>query len=296
MLQEILAAIGGGAEGLSSGLKYERDDQFRKAKLEEDNESRRLQAEIRAMIAELNEGGRNARHVTPSANVQLQQDGANSRTAATNDTRLAVTDANNATRERGQDITHSLGMARDTTTRRGQDFTVNTATQRDATTRRAQDLTHELGMQRDATTRRGQDYGVNTAATAAQLREMEIKQRENAERARRLQQDREDLGQGFRGTYDFLEGQQTPGAGRTDIELPETGTGRPTAQPIEIEPPAQGAAPRSPEANADQERVLTTQAQSLITQIQRTADPAQKQALAAELQRLKASILKARGK
>jgi hypothetical protein len=78
------------------------------------------------------------------------------------------------------------------------------------------------------------------------------------------------------------------------------GTGKPTAQPIEVrETPAPGlpvAPPRSPEAAGDELARLTAQATSLVAQYQATGDRARKEALRAQLARLRAQIVTAQAK
>lgn len=71
------------------------------------------------------------------------------------------------------------------------------------------------------------------------------------------------------------------------------GTGRPTAEPIEVQnPPTDDRPlPRSPEADDDQAQQMETQARSLMEQFRREADPARRAALRSQLQRVRERLM-----
>lgn len=301
-----LEAIGGGMQGAGRGLMFNQEQALDRQRLEQQGEIQRLQQEIKVFLEQLKEGGRNERWSTPSGNTQATQEGQNFRFGQAD-----------ATRRRGQDLSFDLGMARDATTqrgqtlrdattRRGQDLTRQTAIDQNTTANRRIDVTSELGMERNAIAadrnailREAEAGRISRAEAVRALREQEIKSRERIEEMRRRRNAR---GQGFRGEEDDLlsdfapEGSVlTPGA-QGDIDLPDEGTGRPTATPIELEPEAQGPPmPTSPEATADQVTRLETQARQKLAEFQRTADPAKKKALGQDLLRLRDEIAKARG-
>lgn len=279
MLEDILAGVGGALKGGLEGFTWGKEFQQKERAISSREEIARLRDEIRLMIAQANEGGRMARHETPSGNVVTQVEGANTRTAATNASREGIAEGRNAVTTRGQDITEQLGMRRDETTRRGQDFGFTLGGMRDETTRRGQDIS-------STTTRRGQDIserlgtsaetGRNTRATAANtLREQEIESRERIAKQRR------------QNPYSALFG----GLPVTEIKE-ETGTGKPTAQPIEVKETTGGlpVAPRSPEAGADQQQQLVQQLRAAIQRYQSAATESAKKAAQTEIANLRARI------
>jgi hypothetical protein len=183
-----LAAVAGGA--LEAGLgnyswqkQQEQQERIADKQIASREDVARLNAEIRAMLEELKEGGRNTRHSTASGSVIAQQEGAsarqrediasdranlelleggrNSRWTEGLSARDAWNLRDNATRVRGQDVAADTSMrntdVRDATTRRGQDVGAET-------TRRGQDVGSE-------TTRRGQDIGAETQRRGQDLRQ-----------------------------------------------------------------------------------------------------------------------------
>jgi hypothetical protein len=149
---EWLGAIAGGLDAYDRGQRDDREFALKKTTVDQRGqmerdlaEYRQKQAELKAEIEKMKEGGRNTRAETASADRNYAVD-----------TRAAVSSGNNqrtnATRERGQDLgdTHywdkaqrdfDLGWGRVNLGQRGQDI-------RSADTRRGQDLTY--GAREDA--------------------------------------------------------------------------------------------------------------------------------------------------
>jgi len=289
--QDILAAIAGGLKGGAEGYMYNRDEDYKNRKLESDSEIKRLQTEIKVMLESMKEQGRNQRWEAPSGNVTATQEGQTSRWL----TPSGNTTANNATRARGQDIAQSLGLTLEAGRNSRWSTPSGNAIVGADTSRRGQDLSAE-------TMRRGQDLSAETAAAsetgrgtratdANALREKEIAARERIERLRRQGSEGSLLGNLGR------DGLPATSGVPTDIELPDTGTGRPTAEPIEIVPQAgPPITPRSPEASSDEATRLSTQATSLLQQFKAEADPAKKRAIGSQLRRLREQILQAQKK
>jgi hypothetical protein len=168
MIDAIMSGIGGALKGGVDAFTWQQEYGQKERALDSRNQIEQLKLDVRTMLAELAESGKNERWATPSGNVQAQQTGANDRAAGVQegqDRRLDVVEqgrnqrwfepSGNAvlgseTARRGQDMTSS-------TARRGQDFTAGTA-------RRGQDLTFKTGEMRDFTTQRGQDMSAATAA------------------------------------------------------------------------------------------------------------------------------------
>lgn len=138
---DVLAAVGGGLKGIEGVQTHDENLALEHEKMANAVKIADMRAEVQAMIASMNEGGRNDRWGTPSGNTVATVQGANTRAAATD-----------ATTRRGQDVNLNLGTMRDATTRRGQDTTAGTARMRDTTTRRGQDIS-------SSDQRRGQDLG-----------------------------------------------------------------------------------------------------------------------------------------
>ncbi|MGE3278039.1 MAG: hypothetical protein AB7O67_23250, partial [Vicinamibacterales bacterium] len=281
--QDILAAVSGALKGGAEGYMFNREEDYKNRKLDSDSEIKRLQTEIKVMLENMKEQGRNQRWETPSGNVTATQEGQNTRWLNPSGNVIA----NNRTRERGQDLGFSLGLAlEDGRNNRWSTPSGNAIVGAD-TSRRGQDLSAE-------TARRGQDISAATAAAAEAgrgtratdanaLREKEIEARERLERLKRQGNSGSLLGDAGR---DGLPA--APGMPPADIELPDTGTGRPTAEPIEIVPQAgPPVTPRSPEASADESSRLSQQATSLLQQFKTEADPAKKRAIGAQLRRLR---------
>jgi len=281
---DVLAAIGGGAEGAAKGYAWRKDYEQRDRKIQEDAEIRRLNLEIREMLATMQERGRNERYNTPSANVQAQQAGATGRTELTTETQRDIAGARDVTANRAIDVNRELGLQRDSTTRRGQDFGFTLGGMRDDTTRRGQDFGFTLGTNRNTTTQRGQDFTDARARDANRLREQENEKNRQLEREKMQQ----------KGSVFESLAPKIPDATR---ELRD-GTGRPTAEPIEVmEPPSRDTPlPRSPEASGDQMQRLETQARSLMEQYRKEADPGRKAALRSQLQRVRDQIVAAQRK
>lgn len=285
-LDEILAALSGSLEGGLKGYTWAKEFEQADRKIEQDGEIKRLQTEIRLMLESMKQGG------------------LDSRTDKNNATRETIAGVNNATKidvtelttgaqrdiaagrqqvdMRGQDITQQLGIMRDGTVRRGQDFTMNLGVLRDGTVRRGQDTTA-------GTARRGQDITLqlgidnetgrkNRATAANDLRTQEHKDR------MALEQQKLKKRTGFAGV-DFL------GSG-TPTDVPDEGTGKPTAQPIEVKETTGGlpVTPRSPEAGADINGQLKQQLGAAIKRYQSATTPALKEAAKQEIARLRARV------
>lgn len=120
--EDVLSAAAGGLQGYVGERRRREDRDFEEKKLAQQGEIQKLKEEIRVMLAEMNEGGRMQRHVTPSANVELQQDSATTRTGMQQAGATERTGMTTATTLRGQDLTHDAAVMRDDTTRRGQDL------------------------------------------------------------------------------------------------------------------------------------------------------------------------------
>lgn len=133
---DVAAAAAGGLHGVD--IVQQRDEQRRleEEKMANARQIADMRGEVQAMIAQMNEGGRNDRWGTPSGNTVATVEGQNSRAAQTD-----------ATQRRGQDVTFDLGNKRDVTQRRGQDIGATTARRgqdvSSTTQRRGQDLTDE---------------------------------------------------------------------------------------------------------------------------------------------------------
>jgi hypothetical protein len=132
---DLLAALGGAMEGAAKGYSWQKEfkedarqfdetNSTNKTKIAEQNEIARLKLEVQQMIAELNEGGRNTRHETPSGSVELQETGRNTRWATPSGNAILGSE----TTRRGQDMGSE-------TTRRGQDLTFQTNDTRIKSTR-----------------------------------------------------------------------------------------------------------------------------------------------------------------
>jgi hypothetical protein len=289
--EDWLAGIGGGLQGGLGGFTWAKEFDQKDRQIESQREIARLRDEIRLMLAQIGAGSREkiadanigSREKIAGANIDSRE----SITGANIDSREKIAGQRDTTTRRGQDITQQLGIGRDTTTRRGQDFQFDLGVMRDTTARRGQDV----GA---TTTRRGQDLtrttateaegGRNTRATDAnRLREQEIEARTERDRARR------------RDPWSGVDlGGDTP---ITEIRE-ETGTGKPTAQPIEVKETTGGlpVAPRSPEAAADQSQRLEQQALSIIERFKVEKDPARREALRNDLKRLREQIVQAQQK
>lgn len=291
MMDDILAGVGGALEGGLKGFTWSKEFQQKDREINNRKEVALLQQEIRQMLASMSDT--RARDIAGANNTSRETvAGVNNASretiaGANNASRETIATGRNATTERGQDITQQLGILRNDTTRRGQDFGFTLGTDRNETTRRGQDI----GA---TTTRHGQDIteqlgisaegGRATRATDANaLREQEIEQRERLAKKNRANP--------F-GGVDFTGGAPPP-------EVKEgVGTGKPTAQPIEVKETTGGlpVAPRSPEAAGDQSQRLEQQALSVIQKYQTEKDPAKKTALRNDLARIREQILKAQQK
>lgn len=283
---QILAAIGGGLSGGAKGYAFMKEMEQKDRAIDNRTEVARLQGEIRMMLESMKEGGRNERYAAPSGNVLTQQAGATERTGITVDGAMDRAELGAETTRRGQDITQQLGIRRDGTTRRGQDFGFTLGGMRDQTARRGQDI----GA---TTTRRGQDItealgisteaGRNTRATDANtLRQREYEQR--------IQLEREKLKK-----RDLMYQNLFPGSA-PPVEVKEgVGTGKPTAEPIEVKetPTRTTQLPvtlRSPEARADQRRQLVGQLSAAIQRFKTATTPAAKDAARVEVAAIRARI------
>lgn len=178
--EDILAGISGALRGGVDQYTWQKEHKQKERAITSREDMARLKEEIRLMIEQTKEGGRNERWETPSGNVVTQEAGRTERHATPSGNIIAnnegamnrlkksidfgydktfmeeagrnsrwTTPSGNArlgseTTRRGQDVSAS-------TTRRGQDIGASTA-------RRGQDFTFELGKTRDATDRRGQDF------------------------------------------------------------------------------------------------------------------------------------------
>lgn len=289
-IEDILSAVSGAMQGGLAQYSWGKDYEQKERKITEDAETRRLTQEIRMMLGQMNNDTRlkvagennTSRETIAGANNASRETVA----GANNASRETVAAGRNATTERGQDITQQLGITRDATTKRGQDLGFTLGTDRNATTRygidtgattarRGQDITQSLGISAEG--------GRNTRATDANaLREKEITSRETIAKQRRV----------------------NPWGGvsfDSPTEVPDAGTGKPTAEPIEVvERPdpttALAPPPKSPEAGGDQLERLGAQVDSLMKQVQAASDPAQKVALKSQLKKALEAYTKAGGK
>jgi hypothetical protein len=282
MIDDALAGLAGALKGGWDAFTWAKEFEQKDRQLNNQVEIARLRDEIRMMAIEAGL----LKHQTPSGNVVAQQAGAAARNDADNQTTRDVAAGNQQVTMRGQDITKELGIMRDVTQRRGQDFTFDLGVIRDNTTRRGQDITSE-------TARRGQDItqqlgitaeaGRKTRATDANaLRREEMASRE------RIAKDRNADPWGVSTTSGVTFGD--------DGEVTEdTGTGKPTAAPIEVRETTgtTPVAPRSPEAADDQLSRLEQQAAATIQKYRTEKDPAKKAALRNDLTRLRGEISKA---
>lgn len=177
ILQGVGAAAEGGLEGYTWAKDYEQKDRG----IDSRAEIARLNAELKDMAIKAGI----YKHDTASGSVVAQQQGANQRAAASNETRRSIAELNaevqrgnesgrNERFEKGitarglwqetQDRTRrEIAGQRDKTTRRGQDIGAATAADRNETTRRGQDINNENADHRDATIRRGQDQATERA-------------------------------------------------------------------------------------------------------------------------------------
>lgn len=268
MLEDILAGVGGALKGGLEGFTWGKEFQQKERAISSREEIARLRDEIRLMIAQANEGGRMARHEAPSGSVVAQQEGATKRTGMVQEGQNFRFTMGDNTRRRAQDIYQEQGVMRDLTQRRRQDFNFDLGVMRDNTRRRAQDITERLGTSAES--------GRNTRATDANtLREEEIESRERIAKQRR------------QNPYSALFG----GLPVTEIKE-ETGTGKPTAQPIEVKETTGGlpVSPRSPEAGADQQQQLVQQLRAAIQRYQTAATESAKKAAQTEIANLRARI------
>jgi hypothetical protein len=286
------AGVAGGLDKFLDTLSYQQKYQQDERKMESDARVKELMAEIRVMTAMMNNDTRRAIAGENNA-TRTTIAGANNDTRVTvagmnNDTRTTVAAGNNATTARGQDLNYDLGLRRNETTRRGQDFGFTLGTARNETTRRGQDIT-------SSTTRRGQDIGRelgliteggrNTrAADANTLRVAEGDKNREVDRERIRNRSNPFSGVTFGGDDPLRE--------LTD------GTGRPTAEPIEvIEPPTDDRPlPSSPEKSGDQLERLGSQIDSLMNQIKTAPTAAQRNALRRQLKPVLEAYQKAGGK
>lgn len=258
-LEDILAGIGAGFKGGLDAYSWQKEMQQKDRALDQKAEYEANLLELRQMLAQLAEGGRNYRHDTPSGDTVVREQGANDRSAATlnanaiRDRMLEdgrnqrwFTPSGNAilgseTTRRGQDI----GA---TTARRGQDVTA-------ATARRGQDLTFDTNANRDATTRRGQDIGLGTSMMNEQGRNQRAKDRPAS-------------------VNFFTPGNVTvtPPAGGGRLPFgPAAAPATPNAQPASPGPAASAAPTIDPKLEAN--------ARSLMQQFDTEKDPARKAAL-----------------
>jgi hypothetical protein len=179
--EEVAAGIGGGLSAGVNQYNWQKDYEQKDRAIDSRTQIEQLKLEVREMIAQLNEQGRNERWATPSGNIQTQQQGATERATMAEEGRNDrwATPSGNAflsseTSRRGQDLNFDLGIRRDTTTQRGQDITATTARRGQdvgaTTSRRGQDLTFKTAEMRDVTDRRGQDLGATTQAANEQGR------------------------------------------------------------------------------------------------------------------------------
>lgn len=253
-LDTVLQGIGGALKGGLDAYSWQQEYAQKDRELAQRKDVETLKLEIRTMLAELAEKGRNDRAELSSDTTRRGQD----LTASTAADR-------NATTQRGQDLNFNLGMTRDTTTRRGQDLDFRTGEMRDATTRRGQDvgastqrrgqdLTFKSAEMRDFTDRRGQDMNAATAAAG--------------------QKSREDIARIRGPVVNFYSGStpvtpSQPAPGRTPVTPPAT-----SAAPA-------GAAPDFSKMTND---ALIAEAQK---QIDATSDPKKKAELQARLDALR---------
>lgn len=276
---DVGAGIAGGLDSFLKTLSWQKEYEQTDRKIESDARTKELQAEIRAMIATMNERGRSDRWSTPSANVVTTQAAQTARNTDDNTTATTIAEGRNAVTSRGQDLNHALGLTRNETTRRGQDFGFTLGGMRDTTARRGQDMTA-------GTARRGQDISRELGLTFETGRTTRAADA-NTLRVQENEKDREVDLERIRRRANPFEGLFEDG----DDPLREVvdGTGRPTAEPIEVmDPPTDDRPlPRSPEADADQSQQMETQARSLMEQFRKEADPARRAALRSQLQRLR---------
>lgn len=174
MWGEALQALGEAAEGGLAGYSWAKKFQQDERALEQKVEIARLNNEIKALLESMKESGRMERHATVSGNVTAQQEGADRRTDATNETRRTIAEMQadvQRNNESGRNRRFESGVTarglwqemQDRTRRRGQDLQRETATERDETTRRGQDFGLGTAVMRDGTTRRGQDAATERA-------------------------------------------------------------------------------------------------------------------------------------
>lgn len=169
----IFAGIGGAAKGLAEGYSWQKEYEQKDRAITSREEIAKLQAEIRQMIADAVENGRNQRWQQPSGNAivgaesretvaGINQDAANYRHDTASGDTLEREAGSDRRLTRNLDFGYDLEAGRnrrfnlgDETTRRGQDSTAFTA-------RRGQDI----GA---TTTRRGQDMSSTTAQRGQDL-------------------------------------------------------------------------------------------------------------------------------
>lgn len=270
MWGELLQTVGAAGEGALDAYAWQKKYAQDERALEQRGEIAKLNAEVRAMLESMKEGGRAQRHETPSGSVVAQQEGANSRTSATNETRARIAEMNadvqrNNESGRNRRFEDSIS-ARDIWTRL-----------RDATARRGQDVTAGTASMRDTTTRRGQDLGAEAAAE--RVRALERGQDAANERAR--------LRSGSGGSalddpalLEAAEAAAAPGA----TELPPLPAPPPRALPTP-------AGPVPPPSSPDPARAtLATQIRAAVAAVQNARTPEDRARATAALQQLRAQV------
>jgi len=283
IVEDILAGIGGATRGGMEAYSWEKEHQQKERAITSREEMTKLKEEIRLMIADLNEGGRNTRHETPSGNTLVTVEGANARHETPSGNTILTEGGRNA-RHATDDATRrfvhttpsgntiNLEAGRD---RRWLEPSGNAALGAE-TTRRGQDLNFTLGNTRDATARRGQDVSADTTRRG---------QDAATERARIR-------GAGSTSPYSGLFDVPATG-GTTKGTIPVTprqatpaggGTGSAPVSP----PASTEAAPAAPDAAAQRRTELETRAASTLQQYRAETNPQKKAALRAELLRLRA--------
>ncbi len=288
--QAWLAGVGGALEGAAKGYSWQKEYDQKERGLDIREQIAQLREEIRQKIAEMTEGGRNARHETPSGDTlvrtQTQRDIADTTEAGRN-ARWSVPSGNTLFTEAGRDRrwntpsanTELTELGRNTrwatpsgnarlgseTTRRGQDIGASTA-------RRGQDLTFSLGTSGQQVTQRGQDvtsqdrrYATDrrNAAFAGLFGPMPVTP------VKPEPEEPEDIPQ--------VAPVSPMGAGPAPI-------GRP---PITTRAPGRTALPPPP-PSADPMAQLATKVQDATQRYTRETDPARKAAIANELRQLQA--------
>ncbi len=265
-----LQGIGAGLGGALDAYTWQQEHALKKQTATDRSDIERLKLELREMLAQLAEDGKNTRHTTPSGSVIAQQSGATARTKMTQEganARAKMTEDGRNARWKEPSGNAKLGAE---TTRRGQDITA--VTQRrgqdiSATTqRRGQDLNVDTNRDRNRATLRGQDlnFGARLAEEAGR------QQRHTSPSGSSL----------FRSSSTSPYGPSPITSGRKTMDM------QPGDQPAPATPPNNPSTQSAPQPMASVDPQLAEQVKNLTAQFDNSTDPDERAAIQYEMRRI----------